>query len=484
MVAVMVVAGWAPRLFWGLWLDETFVVWQAAGGWSEIASAKLTNPGQSALFAYLEAAFYFPGSRHMELWLRLPAVAGAFISCFFLYRLAERLVGKGTGFVAAIAFLGNLSVLVYATQARPYTLALAACLAAMWGLARWLETGSRRDGLLFAVSFALVLYLHIMFIVFALVPTLFVIRRAQRGGAVNWRGLMRWLGVTAILLLPLVVLMRDFMNRSGGLSPFRLPSFSDLVVSSLPGSVLFSLVAFAALFVAARRQTTGALKDPAARPALELALVWLLVPPLIFFVGSHVIRQAVLADRYYLYTVAAQALIVAFLFRGFQPTLARTALLACFVPIAIMWGIQDGAVPDGPASWRRPLMAVRALDPAASAPVFVQAGHPLANSIDWQHAVEQRSFVYSQLDAYPLANHVYPMPYALDDAAKAYVGRAADTELAGAPLIFFTGTPAQPMARWVRQFFEARGYTSSFAVNEVLCLLVLRKPPQAAPSGD
>src|SRR5688572_25871925 len=175
VVAIMVVAGWGPRLLWGLWLDETFTVWQAEGGWSQIASAKLANPGQSALFAYLEAAFYFPGSRHMELWLRLPAVAGAFVSCFFLYRLAEKLVGKGTGFVAAIAFMGNLSVLVYATQARPYTLALAACLAAMWGLACWLETGARRHGALFAASLALVLYLHILFIVFALVPAVFVI---------------------------------------------------------------------------------------------------------------------------------------------------------------------------------------------------------------------------------------------------------------------------------------------------------------------
>jgi hypothetical protein len=394
--------------------------------------------------------------------------------------LAELLVGKGAGFVAAIAFMGNLSVLIYATQARPYTLALAACLAAMWGLARWLETGARRHGLLFAVSFALALYLHIMFIVFALVPAVFVVRRAQRGGPINWRGLMGWLGVTALLIVPLVVLMRDFINHSGGLSPFRLPRFGDLVESSLPGSVLFSLVAFVALFVPARRQALDALKDPAARPALELSLVWLVAPPVIFFIGSHVIRQAVLADRYYLYTVAAQALLVAFLFRGFPRVLARIALLACFLPIPIMWGFRDGAVPDGPASWRRPLVTVRTLDPTASAPVFVQAGHPLANSIDWQHAVERRSFVYSQLDAYPLANHVYPMPYALDDAAKAYVGRAADTALAGAPLIFFTGTPAQPMTKWMRQFFEARGYTSDFAVNEVLCLLVLRKPPQSA----
>ena len=60
----------------------------------------------------------------------------------------------------------------YATQARPYTLALAACLGAIWGLLRWFATGARRHGLPFSVSFALALYLHIMFVVFALVPAL------------------------------------------------------------------------------------------------------------------------------------------------------------------------------------------------------------------------------------------------------------------------------------------------------------------------
>ena len=317
LVAGAVIVGWGPRLFWGLWLDETFTAWQAEGGWTGIFPDKLTNPGQSALYAYLEAAFYFPHSKHMELWLRLPSLAGAAASCWFLFRLTEALVGKGTGFFAVVAFAGNPSVLFYTTQARPYTLAIAACLGCLWGLLQWLATGARRHGLTFSVSLALVLYLHIMFVVFALVPALLLIGRAQRGEPVNWRGLMRWLGVTAVVLLPLVWLLSDFPTRSAGLSPFRLPRLAELAQALVPGSVLYSLVAFSILLVRNRQRGLQGLTDAGVRPVLTLSLAWLLIPPLIFFATSHVIGQAVLVDRYFLHTVAAQAIIVALLFAAF-----------------------------------------------------------------------------------------------------------------------------------------------------------------------
>src|SRR4029079_6714224 len=53
---VMLVVGWGSRLQWGLWLDETFVAWQAEAGWA-IALDKLGDPAQSVLFGYIEALF-------------------------------------------------------------------------------------------------------------------------------------------------------------------------------------------------------------------------------------------------------------------------------------------------------------------------------------------------------------------------------------------------------------------------------------------
>ena len=183
-----------------------------------------------------------------------------------------------------------------------------------------------------------------------------------------------------------------------------------------------------------------------------------------------------LIDRYVLHVVGAQALIVAALFRPFHPVLARVVLLAVFFTIPLQHGLQTRSRADSFNSWRRPLVAVKEIDPAASAPVLVQSGHPQSNAMDWQHGIEQRTFLYSQLAAYPIGNRVYPLPYALDENLRTYVRHIADTDLANAPLILLAGLPKDTPIEWVRQFFEARGYTSSYAVQQGLCLLVFRKP--------
>src|SRR4029079_12883975 len=102
------------RLWCALWLYETFVAWQAEAGWA-IARDKLGDPAQSVLFGYIEALFYFPGSPHMELWLRVPALIGGGARCLLAYRLAERLVAKGTGLLAFVVTIADPQMIVNAT---------------------------------------------------------------------------------------------------------------------------------------------------------------------------------------------------------------------------------------------------------------------------------------------------------------------------------------------------------------------------------
>jgi hypothetical protein len=476
LLAVMMVAGWGPGLAWGLWLDETFTAWQVDAGFRAIAASKLANPGQSALFAYIEAPFYFPHTRAMELALRIPALAGALLACLFLYRVAEALIGKGTGLLAVVPFVASPDLINYAPQARPYTLAMAACLASLWGLLRWLETGARRHGLLFAASLAVVLHLHLLFALFVPVLGFVLLQRLRRGAPIAWRGLALWLGVAAVLLLPLLPLARAFMNQSAGLSRSDLPGLPLAIDALTPRLVLISLVAFAILLIpATRRQGIDALRAPDTKPTVQLLLAWMLMPPLALIAISYAVHQSVVVGRYFFHSVAAQCLLVAILFRGFPPVLARVALFACFLPIPVLHLVHSRSVADGFDSWRLPLRTLRSVDPAGAAPVFVQAGHPMSNAMDWQHAIEARSFLYSQLSAYPIPNRVYPLPYGLDDASKTYVRGLADGELAAAPQVVFAGIRDLPSGEWVRSFFESRGYTSHYAVRQGVALIVMQR---------
>ena len=113
----------------------------------------------------------------------------------------------------------------------------------------------------------------------------------------------------------------------------------------------------------------------------------------------------------------------------------------CLLHDSAAGGFQTRSRADSFNSWRRPLVAIKEIDPAASAPVSVHSGHPQSNAMDWQHGVERHTFLYSQLAAYPLRNRVYPLPYALDDNLRAYVRHLADTDLANEPLILLAGLP-------------------------------------------
>jgi len=474
LVAATLVVSCLPTLSWGLWQDETTMAWQAQAGWA-IARDRLGDPAQSVLFGYIEALFYFPGP-HMEAWLRAPAVIGTLASLFLVYRLAEMFVGKGSGLLALVPLAGSPLMLTYSTQARPYSLALAACLVTLWGVARWLETRSWRHGLTFAVAFAVAVHLQLLFGIFAVVPAFLIWRRARRQQPIAWLQLAAWTGLSALLMLPLVIMLRR-LSRFPDPSAVPVPTIADLADALSPSVVLLSLLPFVFLLAPAsvRRRTLAGLRGPDIRPPLALGAFWFVAPPLLLFVASHLLHKTVLIDRYVLHIVAAQALIVAALFRVFPPILATLGLLACFLPYPVLYGIHSSKRADGLLSWRLPTQTVRALDPTAAAPVFVQSAHPPTNAIDWQHAIEQRTFFYAQLAAYPLPNRTYPLPYNLDDNVRAYVRHIADTELTESPVIFVAGIAKHPTLLWVQRFFEGRGYTSTYGVEKALWLLVLRR---------
>jgi len=474
LVIAIVVACCRSALSWGLWLDETTMAWQAEAGWGLLRDTRFGDPAQLLLFGYIEGLFYRAGSPHMEALLRIPAVLGTIAGAFLVYRLADLLVGKGTGLLAMVPFVTSPATIHYTVQARPYTLAVAACLATLWGLERWIATRRRRYGLAFSLAFALAVHLQMMFAVFAIVPAFVVWQRTRRGDPIDRRGLLGWLLVTGAFLLPLIPVFRS-LARFPDPSAVELPDAKAFVETSWPTTILLGVVAIAFLIIQTGRARLAAVRASIASGPVPLLVFWLLAPPLVLFVASHLSHRGLLIDRYFLYTVAPQALIVAVLLQRLPRAPATIILLACFLPYPFVYAKAASARADGVVSWRVPLHAVKALDPAADVPVFVQSGHPPSNALDWQHGIEQRAFYYAPLTAYPIPNPTYPLPFHLDDNVRAYVSRLA--EQWDPPAIFVVGVADHRTIKWVQQFFEARGYTATIGARNALWLMVLRKPP-------
>ena len=60
LLAIAIVVGWGAGLSWGLWLDETFTVWQVDQGAAAIIRHKLGDSTQSVLFGCDRGAVLFP----------------------------------------------------------------------------------------------------------------------------------------------------------------------------------------------------------------------------------------------------------------------------------------------------------------------------------------------------------------------------------------------------------------------------------------
>src|SRR5581483_7355454 len=95
---------WGPRLLRSFWVDEAGTWWMAHDG-PILALQKTWHwPGQSLLYSMLASFFCLQAGPLREITLRIPSLIGMAIAGYFLYRMAEQAIGRGTGFVALVMF--------------------------------------------------------------------------------------------------------------------------------------------------------------------------------------------------------------------------------------------------------------------------------------------------------------------------------------------------------------------------------------------
>ena len=161
--AAILLCVWLPRLCRSFWVDEAGTFLMAHNG--PLAAIRFTShwPGQSMLYAAIASVFAVNEGPFREFLLRIPTLAGVLLAAFFLFHLAEKAIGKGAGFLAAVLFVFHPVVVDLGTQARPYGLALAAVCASCLALVRWVDTRRERYLIGYVLASALVIYLHYFF---------------------------------------------------------------------------------------------------------------------------------------------------------------------------------------------------------------------------------------------------------------------------------------------------------------------------------
>ena len=312
LLVLGLIAAYVPPLTRSLWVDEAGTFWMACRG--PLAAIERTShwPGQSILFAVVTSFFCVDASSPLrDLLLRVPALFGGATACFFIYRFAEDILDRGAGRIAAVLFAFSPSTIELATEARPYTLAMAAAAASCWTLYRWARSRERSWLAACVFSSTLLIYFHYLFCAVFAAHAMFLgfelirARRFARSGE-----LLIGYAAIALLALPLVPHVLLLAHESYTLPFTSKPSGLDLARVLMPP--LYTVGAFAsALLIHQARCNEIAGAARLSPQVAGMLLSWWAMGPLALFAVTSGTSMQVFAPRYVAYSGLALALLLA-----------------------------------------------------------------------------------------------------------------------------------------------------------------------------
>ncbi len=477
---LMLACVWGPRLLRSLWVDEAGTFFMAHRG--PLAAIQITShwPGQSILYAVLESFFVWDGSPLRDFILRIPSVAGILLAAWFLYRLAERAFGKGAGFLAALLFVFHPSIIALATEARPYSLALAAVTGSCLALYQWIERRELRFALYFAAGSTLVVYLHYFFSIVFLCQAIYIgyvfltERRVHR-----WPHLLAAYALIGALIIPLVPHMRLLVREAHTLPFAPTPSVNELCESLL--SPLLSLALFlSALLIQFAFPHSSRRPRAASRGVLVLLLSWWLVAPALFFAASVATPMRVFLPRYIASAIPGQTLLLAYAGYSLFQILPARFWAVCGVLLstpgiwAFMMPAHTGLEELGPF-----MRIIREHSREILPPVLYSSPLPESNFYNWQAGLANESYLYAPFIAYPMKNRLVPLPFTLNtDAVKAHIEELLKSQLAETPEIIFVSHSFEHEDAWnewlIARMKEA-GFTAEMRTPNLYHVLIFSK---------
>lgn len=447
-----VLAGWLPRLHWGFWTDEAGTFWMAAEGWRAAITRTMQWPGQSVLYSVLESFFVADGFWREPL-LRLPALLAAVVAAWHLRRLAELLIGAQAGWPVMVCFFCLPDVGQFATNARPYSLALAASLASFHYLIAWQRQPDWRTVAKYLAAAVLTIYLHYLFAFVFVIQAAYLLFCRIRGERVPLG-----LPVAAAVVLPvsLLPLLQSLLltARSQNFSDAAPPAPWQLLKWWFPPVILLAAGLGAALLLVSGRDRRWRPLPMRPRAAFLLA-AWLIPAPLLFFAVSRLTPQSLFSARYLLFTAPAFLLLLAWGIAGLRRPASRVlVLLAIFAGTVLHPGVVLATFHPAANSWREPLQWIAAQSQEASPPVFIESGIANTSSLNWQTMEPHASWLFSPLLAYPIRNEAFPLPYEFGEDVKDYVRRAP---LEG-DRYFLLASVKSELGPWMSRHMKERGF--------------------------
>jgi mannosyltransferase len=359
-------------------------------------------------------SWYYPVIRmngavfgYSEVTTRLPSILAMAAFLGLLAALARRLIHPQAAWFAVFACLALPGLNYQAANARPYALGMCVFAAALLFLVRWLDFGKWRDGLLFAASAALVLYIHLLFWPSCLVFVLYAAARVARGETpVNPKHAVLVFALCAAALLPVMAQTLSLLREAHAHVFAPLPSLWQFL-RSLELTLVLGCAIAAWLIARVRRWR------PLSLPTIILIAGWWLCQPVLLYAFSWLTGDAVFVPRYLQLALPGAAL-------------ASTAMASLFIP-AGQWRRISAVLALGVllflgqwrqlwprhhnSDWRAAARAVNQLEAAGEIPVICPSPFIEARPPAWRPDYQLPGFLYAHLAVYPISGKIYLFPF-------------------------------------------------------------------------
>jgi uncharacterized membrane protein len=415
---------WLRPIGSSFWLDELVTWWVVKDGLGDTIHRSLAYQSQSPF--YFSIAWLTRHVSSTELVMRLPSLVASVLAAFVLYRLALRWGDAEFGRLAVFAFATWSGIDFAASEARPYAIGILCVVASTFLLERWLDSGRARSAIAYAVVAWLVIMAQYLFGLVLLAHVTYVMARLHdRSTRVRAVVIAATFGGIAVATLPLIGQLLSVWRNRALLSVPWGGTVSGLMALLIPGGVAAALLLGGGLAAANGRVEIRPL--PLARRVLLLLFGWLLFPTMALFAVSALTPIHVASGRYAISAAPAGALLLAWIVRSVNPSVARRIVL---VMLAIVAVVTETHILKEDEDWRGAISVTRPLTDQTTLvllhPALIESAHlELFEDPVW------RSYLLAPISYYPLSGRVALLPYVLDPAAETYVEGILERDLAG-----------------------------------------------------
>jgi mannosyltransferase len=462
LAAVAALRLWGMPLTASLWLDETVTFWSVCKGIVPAISRSQFWPGQNLLYTIIAALAIRVGGPS-EAVLRLPSLLAALGTAWLLFRLGKRLFDRETGVLALVVFASMQEMSKTAPNARPYALGLLMVVASMLELVRWLDTGNKRHLLGYVMFATAVVYFHYLFATIYFVQAIYTTYRLRRGGPIRWPHLIAAVAIIGLLISPLVLNAVRVKRVSTKAVFAATPDFGEAVSSLMPAALGAGIFAGLLLGYVLYRKASVSERPAMSSEIAVLLLSWLLIPIITLFAGSRLTDFKLFVYKYYLPSILALALLVAWGIRILLPEKVRVWVAVGIVLAAIAsFGSHHLRVNPHLEDWRAAAEAVRNANLGEETPVLVRPGLIETAKATWDISIDRDSPLLCPLSKYPMPGRIVLVPVGLDRDNIRYMEEVSSRMLEPAnQFVLVTRDQGDVFTPWLMGRFSHEGFVAS-----------------------